>query len=157
MSSTGGSNDDDTKPKVGRVRHDATGRAIWEWASETGRNAIDSTSRLLKRLDLPGLSLADDPKDKDKGKAKDPGIFGGPKEPDPLKGGRQSFNPYESRTPPKIQAPPPSAITAQKPPAKPPVAPVAKPVVAPRPLTKEEQEAEETRRGLLGRFFGRKE
>jgi len=29
------------------VKHDAGGRAIWEWAAETGRNALDSTSRLL--------------------------------------------------------------------------------------------------------------
>jgi hypothetical protein len=31
-----------------------------------------------------------------------------------------------------------------------------RPVAAPKPLSKEEQEAD-TRRGMLGRFFGRKE
>lgn len=57
--------DPQDKGKVaGRVKHDASGRAIWEWAAETGRNALDSTSRLLRRLDLPGLSLVDDEKEK---------------------------------------------------------------------------------------------
>jgi hypothetical protein len=54
------------KAAAGRVKHDASGRAIWEWAAETGRNALDSTSRLLKRLDLPGLSIVDDEKEKKK-------------------------------------------------------------------------------------------
>jgi len=60
---------DDPKDKpatAGRVKHDASGRAIWEWAVDTGRHALDSTSRLLKRLDLPGLSLVDDEKEKRK-------------------------------------------------------------------------------------------
>lgn len=152
MSSSDGPKDDDRKPKVGRVRHDATGRAIWEWATDTGKHAIDSTSRLLKRLELPGLSIAEDPKSGKKEEKHE--IYGGPEENDPLKGKRQSFNPYESRSPPKIQAPPPTAKPAAKQPAKPP-APAARPA-APKPLTQEEQEAE-TKRGLLGRFFSRKE
>jgi len=52
------------KPAAGRVKHDASGRAVWEWAVDTGRHALDSTSRLLKRLDMPGLSLLDDEKEK---------------------------------------------------------------------------------------------
>jgi hypothetical protein len=151
MSSSNGPKDD-TKPKVGRVKHDASGRAIWEWAAETGKHAMDSTSRLLKRLDLPGLSIAEDPKDK--AKEADKGMYGGPKEADPLKG-RQSFNPYETKPTPKIQAPPPSARPAPKPVAKPAATAPSKPA-APRPLTQAEQEAD-TKRGLLGRFFGRKE
>jgi hypothetical protein len=151
MSSSNGPKDD-KKPKVGRVKHDASGRAIWEWAAETGKHALDSTSRLLKRLDLPGLSLADDSKDKEKGK--DAGMFGGPKEADPLKG-RQSFNPYETKATPKIQAPPPSARPAPAP-APRPVTPANRPAAAPRSLTKEEQEAD-TKRGMLGRLFGRKQ
>lgn len=58
---------DDPKGKqspAGRVKHDASGRAIWEWAVDTGRHALDSTSRLLKRLEMPGLSLVDDEKEK---------------------------------------------------------------------------------------------
>jgi hypothetical protein len=154
MSSSDGPKDDDKKPpRVGRVKHDASGRAIWEWATDTGKHAIDSTSRLLKRLELPGLSIADDHKDEKKDEKK--GIYGGPEEDDPLKGKRQSFNPYESRSPPKIQAPPPTAKSAPKTAAKP-AATANRPAVALKPLTKEEQEAE-TKRGLLGRLFGRKE
>jgi hypothetical protein len=150
MSSSKGPKDD-KNAKVGRVKHDASGRAIWEWAAETGKHALDSTSRLLKRLELPGLSLAEDPKDK--AKPDDKGAYGGPKENDPLKG-RQSFNPYETKAPPKIQAPPPSARPVPPPAAKP--APTAaRPVPPPRPLTQEEQEAE-TRIGPIGRLFGRK-
>ena len=54
----------DKPAAAGRVKHDASGRAIWEWAVDTGRHALDSTSRLLKRLDMPGLSLLDDEKEK---------------------------------------------------------------------------------------------
>jgi hypothetical protein len=133
------SSDGSKKPKAGRVRHDARGRAIWDWATETGKHALESTSRLLKRLEMPGLSLADDQKDKKK-TDKDAGMFGGPKENDPLKGGRQSFNPYDSRLPPKIQAPPPSSKPAARPPIRPSPAPKA-----------------ESKPGLLGRIFGSKD
>jgi len=95
----------DADKPAGRVRHDSSGRAIWEWAAESGRHAIDSTSRLLKRLDLPGLSLADDAKKQEEELAAaeeeatgNPAVptFGGPREKDP-KGGKQSFNPYDTR------------------------------------------------------------
>ena len=39
----------------GRVVHDERGNAVWDWVKETGRAAIESTSRLLKRLELPEL------------------------------------------------------------------------------------------------------
>ena len=42
---------------AGRVRHDERGNAVWDWVVETGRNLIDSTSRLLKRLDAPELKV----------------------------------------------------------------------------------------------------
>jgi hypothetical protein len=127
----------DTQP-AGRVKHDASGRAIWEWAAETGKHALDSTSRLLKRLDLPGLKLADEPKQQQKEPElpadlphdKAVPTFGGQREKDPLAHNRKSFNPYDNRTPikralPKTPAPP----RATQPPA-------------PRP-------------GLLARIFGR--
>jgi hypothetical protein len=44
--------DSDEKPRAGRVRHDSGGRAIWEWAVESGKHAVDSTSHLLKKLEL---------------------------------------------------------------------------------------------------------
>ncbi len=57
---------DDDKPdekapvKRDGVRHDARGNAVWQWAVDSGRHALDSTSRLLKRLEVPGLKLEDD-------------------------------------------------------------------------------------------------
>jgi len=39
----------------GRVVHDARGNAVWHWVKETGRIAIESTSRLLRKLELPEL------------------------------------------------------------------------------------------------------
>ncbi len=41
----------------GRVRHDDRGNAVWDWLKETGRNAIESTSRLLKKLESPQLEV----------------------------------------------------------------------------------------------------
>ena len=56
---------DQRKPGDG-VQYDQRGNAIWKWAVDTGKHAIDSTSRLLKRLEVPELTLDDD----DKGKLK---------------------------------------------------------------------------------------
>jgi hypothetical protein len=47
---------------AGRIVHDERGNAIWDWVKDTARNAIDSTSRVLRRLDLSELKL-DDPSD----------------------------------------------------------------------------------------------
>jgi hypothetical protein len=107
----------------GRVRHDASGRAVWEWAVESGRQAIESTSRLLKRLDLSGIGLLDEEQEKKKkeneerqaarecgsnpygeasGTPKRPvPTFGGKSEADPLSGARRSFNPYDKSASPK--------------------------------------------------------
>jgi hypothetical protein len=51
---------DQTPKKPGGVKHDSRGNAVWQWAAESGRHAIDSTSRLLKRLEVPGLAIAED-------------------------------------------------------------------------------------------------
>jgi hypothetical protein len=144
MSPPENSNDKGPKPS-GRVRHDSTGRAIWEWAAESGRHALESTSLLLKRLELPGLSLADDDKNKDEeeaGKAKAnadrqtaaPVVpkYGNPGDKDPAAHSRRSFNPYDTRTPAVRVAP------------KPKPKPVARITQPPR------------KRGFLARLFGRK-
>jgi hypothetical protein len=85
----------------GQVRHEPGGRAIWEWAVDSGRHAIDSTSRLLKKLDITGLRLVDDDEkawEKPAEPAKPIPTFGGAPATDPALR-RQSFNPYDSRTP----------------------------------------------------------
>lgn len=43
----------------GRVRHDERGNAVWDWLKDTARNAIDSTSRLLRKLEAPDLKVED--------------------------------------------------------------------------------------------------
>ncbi len=43
----------------GQVRHDERGNAVWDWLKDTARNAIDSTSRLLKKLEAPELKVED--------------------------------------------------------------------------------------------------
>ena len=53
--------DDKSGQNPGGVRHDARGNAVWQWAVDTGKHAIDSTSRLLKRLEVPGLKLEGEP------------------------------------------------------------------------------------------------
>jgi hypothetical protein len=88
---------DDDKP-VGRVRHDPSGRAVWEWAAQTGKQALDSTSRLLKRLELPGLTLEGDDK-----KKPDNAPFATPDKTTDSKpahrpvGSGSGFNPYDNR------------------------------------------------------------
>ena len=94
------------------VRHDARGNAVWQWAVESGKHAIESTSRLLKRLEVPGLKLEDDdatspgPKPGADPKA---GPAGGaqraPGKPERAVG----YNPYGTRTGAKTPAARPAA------------------------------------------------
>lgn len=56
----GNSDEDPPKAKAaGRVVHDERGNAVWDWLKDTARIAIDSTSRLLKRLEVPELKVED--------------------------------------------------------------------------------------------------
>ena len=41
----------------GRVVHDSRGNAVWQWVKDTGRHALESTSALLKKLELPDLKV----------------------------------------------------------------------------------------------------
>lgn len=143
----------DKRPaRSGQVRHDSGGRAIWEWAIDSGRHAIDSTSRLLKKLDLTSLRLIGDdekPWKKEEQAAADAQqasqpqdkkrpvpTFGGEPEADPLGEQRRSFNPYDTRTPTGRGVATPARPTA---PPKPRITQPARPAKKP---------------GLLGRLFG---
>jgi hypothetical protein len=50
-----------TDARTGRVVHDARGNAVWDWVKETGRIAIESTSRLLRKLEIPELKVEETP------------------------------------------------------------------------------------------------
>lgn len=151
---------------AGRVKHDASGRAIWEWAAETGRMALDSTSRLLRRLDLPGLSLVDDEKEKkaadeeaqrtereagfnpygeiDPRQGAQPGRPTSPGKPVPTFGGPAEKDPLAGARQsfnPYDRKTPTRGAQAPKKPSPPRITPPPKPVQKP---------------GLLGRLFGRK-
>ena len=74
--------------KSGRVIHDARGNAVWDWVKETSRIAIDSTSRLLKRLEVPELKMEDTQPNKELSVEADRDSGGG-------------YNPYGGSTPGK--------------------------------------------------------
>jgi hypothetical protein len=44
---------------TGKVVHDARGNAVWDWVKETSRIAIESTTRLLRKLETPELKVED--------------------------------------------------------------------------------------------------
>lgn len=43
----------------GKVVHDDRGHAVWQWVKQTSRIAIESTSRLLRKLEAPDLKVED--------------------------------------------------------------------------------------------------
>jgi hypothetical protein len=43
--------------QTGRVVHDERGNAVWDWLKQTGRNAIESTTRMLRKLEAPELKV----------------------------------------------------------------------------------------------------
>lgn len=78
----------------GRVVHDSRGNAVWQWVKDTSRHALESTSALLKKLEVPELEVEDHGKsnelrledDVDAGGGYDPyGTRVGSKKPPPPK------------------------------------------------------------------------
>jgi hypothetical protein len=89
----------DRSDSGGKVVHDSRGNAVWQWVKDTGRHAIESTSALLKKLEVPELKV-EDHKDNNELRLED--------EVDPGGG----YDPYGSRvgtrrTPPPPKSPPP--------------------------------------------------
>jgi hypothetical protein len=82
--------DDKPEPGQGGVQHDARGNAVWQWAVDTGKHALDSTSRLLKRLEVPGLKLEGDTSERKGPGAAPAKTPAGPSKPDRQTG----YNPY---------------------------------------------------------------
>ncbi len=54
---SGGGAPEGSATPSGRVAHDARGNAIWSWATDAGALALESTSRLLKKLEMPELKV----------------------------------------------------------------------------------------------------
>jgi len=46
---------------AGSVKHDSRGNAVWNWAVSLGKEALESTSRLLKKLEVPELKVDEKP------------------------------------------------------------------------------------------------
>ena len=76
----------------GRVVHDSRGNAVWQWVKDTGRQAIESTSALLKKLEVPELKV-EDQKDKNELRLEDEVNPGG------------GYNPYGSTSGSRPSAP----------------------------------------------------
>jgi hypothetical protein len=75
----------------GRVVHDSRGTAVWDLVKQTGRHAIESTSRLLKKLEAPELKV-EQTHDEELRIVPDAGPGGG-------------YDPYNQKTKPKTPGP----------------------------------------------------
>jgi hypothetical protein len=140
--------DPDTRP--GAVKHDSRGNAVWQWAVDTGKHALDSTSALLRRLEMPGLTLEGD-------KPAAPPPESGPAKTEGRK--RQGYDPYGRAQPGGAR--PPEASRAPAAPAQPalrgaPRAPQAPSTGGARPLSPPAGAPEAPRSSWLGRLFGRR-
>jgi hypothetical protein len=88
----------DRENSGGKVVHDSRGNAVWEWVKDTGRHAIESTSALLKKLEVPELKV-EDHKDSNELRLEDDVDPGGGYDPYGTKVGTR-------RTPPPPKSPP---------------------------------------------------
>jgi len=51
----------DPEQSSGKKIEDSQGRSVWKFAVDTGKHLLDSTSTLLRRLEVPGLKIDDEP------------------------------------------------------------------------------------------------
>jgi hypothetical protein len=95
----------------GRVKFDDRGNAVWEWAVNTGAFSSEISTSRLKKLEVPGLSLAEDAEDVPtpatdfKANPGNSPAKPGPVKPNP-KGVAQGYSPYDSGVLAKSSAPP---------------------------------------------------
>ncbi|MFT3906843.1 MAG: hypothetical protein QM718_11105 [Steroidobacteraceae bacterium] len=137
----------ESRESAGGVKHDARGNAVWQWATDSGRHLLDSTSRLLKKLELPGLSIESEEKNDPAGKK------AGKKQEQSFKiETQEGYNPYGT-APGAHQGhgrhrtdPPRNAAPGAKPAA--PRSPVPRPAAP--------QRAPEKKPGLFGKLFGKR-
>jgi len=61
---------------TGKVVHDDRGNAVWDWLKTTSRHAIESTTRMLRKLEAPELKM-EDAKDEELRIAPEPSTGGG--------------------------------------------------------------------------------
>ena len=99
------------KPPPARegLSYDSRGNAVWQWAVDSGRHLIDSTTHLLKRLEVPGLKLEEDASPHERKSSAKPDMSAGVS-------GNAGYDPYGHRR----------VAAAPRPKAR-------KPVAAPRP------------------------
>lgn len=92
----------EAKSSAGRVVHDARGNAVWQWVKDAGRVCIESTSMLLKRLEVPELKVEEHKEDNELRLADDDVDQGG------------GFDPYGTRVGTRKTAAPPKAPPPRK-------------------------------------------
>jgi hypothetical protein len=51
----------DPSQPSGEKIEDSLGRSVWKFAADSGKHLLDSTSSLLRRLEVPGLKIDDEP------------------------------------------------------------------------------------------------
>jgi hypothetical protein len=96
-------NTNDATKRSGRVTFDSRGNSIWEWQTEEpGEFSSEVNTHYVKKLELPELSLEEDPQKKAVGKIERPLAE--------LENRRATgFNPYNSSSQPTDATPPGSA------------------------------------------------
>ena len=110
------------RPQRDGVSHDARGNAVWQWAVDSGRHLMESTSQLMKRLEVPGLKLEDDAGAQNKEAEVPRGAPAGPKANagyDPY-GGRRAAPTSAAHSAPAARPPPAVRPVVKKPAAVPP-------------------------------------